>query len=593
MNRNLSDGRSPFAPHHRTLLQATTVPIMNPRRALLAMLIASGYSLPAASAGCLDWLFCKSTPYPAPTAVGVAPAGSVTPLGPAVPVGPPVQAPSGFGQFPTQTAPYQAAMNPWATSQFNNPSVLSGMPVNPNAAQISGFRGVTPPPATLPAVTPTWWGSTAPQTSYNAAAAYQAPALVPPPATASGWSHPMQTTPLPPPGYEGGLFGKVWGNGYDTNVNNVPTTVYRPVQQIDPQTGQMVIVQQPCTTTTQQVQRTPYSTLQPAPVPAPQGYAGEPSCGRETPNYYAPGAVAPPATYAPPTSTAPPTGYAPPATNVLPPTGYASPPASYAPPTTVLPPAGYVAPPTTTYAPPTTSYPNGYGSGATGSGVTQATALDASPTPPGYGTGASNSLGVTLPPPPTQGSASGSYSAPTTNGYSGSSTSGSASGSTGSATSGSGSSGSGSTSSDASKVEQPRLESPPLSSNYNQGSAWGTPNTPSKSVSAKYSDLPPIPASDDYQPPAWNGSGTSGGTYPAGQQPASQTPRISPPSWNDRTAMRIGEPLRGPIEPAPAVTQASWQQSQPAPQSAPAPRANSQAEPRDDGGWVALPSTGR
>lgn len=535
------------------------------------MLIAGGYSLPTSEAGCLDWLFCKSTPSPAPTAVGIAPMGSVTPLGPAVPVGPPVQFQGGVSQFPTQTAPYQAAMNPWGPAQFNNPSVLSGMPVNPNAAQISGFRGVMPPPTTtMPAVAPTWWGSTAPQTSYNAAAAFQAPATVQPPTTTGNWSHPMQTTPLPPPEYQGGVFGKVWGNGYDTSVNNVPTTVFRPVQQIDPQTGQMVIVQQPCTTTTQQVQRTPYSTMQPAPVPtAPQTYAGEPNCGREMPNYYGPGAVAPPATYAPQTNTAPPTGY----------------------------------------APQSSTYPNGYGSGTIGSGVTQATALDAATTN-GYRTSTPNSLGVTLPPPPTgsysapatgsytapatgsySAPATGSYSAPATGSYSAPATGGSSS--TGSGTTGTGSSTT--TPTDASKVEQPRLEAPPLSSNYNQGSAanpgsaWGTPNTPSKSVSAKYSDLPPIPASDAYQPPAWNGSGAGGGTNPSGQPSATPAPRISPPSWNDRTAMRIGEPNRVVNEPSPTVAPASWQQPYSTPQPAPVKR----TPPRDDSGWVALPPAGR
>jgi len=264
------------------------------------------------------------------------------------------------------------------------------------------------------------------------------------------------------------------------------------------------------------------------------------------PNYYGPGAVAPPATYAPQTNTAPPT----------------------------------------TYAPQSSTYPNGYGTGTIGSGVTQATALDAAAATNGYGTSTPNSLGVTLPPPPT-----GSYSAPATGSYSAPATGGSSS--TGSGTTGTGSSTT--TPTDASKVEQPRLEAPPLSSNYNQGSAanpgsaWGTPNTPSKSVSAKYSDLPPIPASDAYQPPAWNGSGAGGGTNPSGQPSATPAPRISPPSWNDRTAMRIGEPNRVVNEPSPTVAPASWQQPYSTPQPAPVKR----TPPRDDSGWVALPPAGR
>lgn len=558
------------------LLTPISDTLMNPRRALLAVLIAGGQSLPA-SAGCFDWLFCKKPVQPAPFAVGAVPPTTITPLGPPVPIGPPVQV---SGVQPMVAQPYAAAFSGNFPTVVNNPSVITGLPVNPTAPQVSAFRGTAQPiPTTIPATPQSWWGSSAPQTSFNAAAAYQAPAASQ--VAPGSWTHPMQTNPAVPPETSSGWHGMKFGNSYQTTYNNVPTTVFRPVQQIDPATGQVVIVQQPCTTTTQQVQRTPTSTVQHVPAtPPPAPYGSEVGCGTETLGY--PGGV-----------------------------------------------------PYPSQAAPQASYPSSGGSygsygdaGAVGSGVSQATSIQPPPSVYGYG---NSQIPSTSPQPLTGSSLSNGYSATpypsngSNNGYTGQSPAGQgyqaapsypaapsqptapsypAAPSYPSSPNGT-SAPNGNGTSDSSAVEQPRLEAPPLSSArppVTGGSDFGSSTTPSTSVSTKYSDLPPIPATDDYQPPAWNGVRPNGarpnGTTPAPTtqpgQSDSMKPKISPPSWADRTAMRTNEPTREPVrEPgyqaSHAATPSGWQRpvtSAPAPPTIAPPK-------RDDGGWVAAGPTGR
>ncbi len=74
------------------------------------------------------------------------------------------------------------------------------------------------------------------------------------------------TPPQPPRGLRG-LFSRWFGTGYQTSYYSAPVTYYRPVTAVDPVTGGAVIVQQPCTSSEQQVQRTPYTTFQ-SPPPA-------------------------------------------------------------------------------------------------------------------------------------------------------------------------------------------------------------------------------------------------------------------------------------------------------------------------------------
>jgi hypothetical protein len=330
----------------------------------------------------------------------------------------------------------------------------------------------------------------------------------------------------------GGVLGKVFGNNYQTNYNNVPTTVFRPVQQIDPTTGQIVIVQQPCLTNTQQVQRTPYTSLQPAPVAQP--YYGEPTCGNEPPQYQAPSQYAP--QYAPSQQYAPSAQY-PPQSGMSAPNGYAS-------------------------------------GGAVGSGVTQSSALDST-----YGGTSGNSYnGYVTPipstdPAPLQGypgsqtilppvvNPNGStYPNGSTNGY-------------GQPT-------------DQSRVEQPQLGA----NNWNRSNdgAYSAQRslpmtTPSTNVSSKYSDLPPIPASDDYRPPAWDNNPKSlAHPFEADTaRPVTPSPAISPPSWNDRTAQRLTEPRDGEQ----SARYASQSQSRIA---APQNVAPLRPTKRNDGGWFPI-----
>jgi len=676
---------------------------MNSRRALLAVLIAGGQSLPV-SAGCFDWLFgCKTTPQPTPFAVGVMPQTTITPLGPPVPVGQPFittpQTSMGFvqpmggavAQFPVAgSQPYATAFSGNFVSPMvvNNPSVLSGMPVNPNAPQVSAFRGMAQPMQTAP-VTNTWWGATAPQTSFNAAAAYNAPAAAP---VASGtWTHPMQVSPTQPPETSNGWFGMKQGNSYQTTYNNVPTTVYRPVQQIDPATGQMVIVQQPCQTTTQQVQRTPTSTLQHVPTTPPASpYSAEPGCGNEFPGY--PGGVTYPTQPAPQANYQGSTSY-PGAAGSYDADGYGS---GVSQATSVQPPAaGYGANgygtngygtngynsqiPSTAPQPLSGTYSDGYsGSGSTGNGYygqgsSTSPSTSASPSYPaapsypttpaapsspngsgGYGdastveqprlqapplgsSGSSSSGSSSSNYPSDNGSSSGYQSG---NGSSGNSSSGSypsggssssnypADNSSGNYSSGSGSSNnysSGSNSSASSSSNDSstgsyssenrstgnygstpgssstssgsgtgKYDSSSYSSGSNSSSSYSTPSNP---VSSTYSDLPPIPAADDYEPPAWNGTNPNGNRPQQGSpaqpgQPGSATPRISPPSWADRTAMRTNEPLREPGYDSArrgeatsnrAATPSAWQRASFPPANPPAP---AQPPKRDTGGWV-------
>jgi len=256
------------------------------RRALAAFLIASSSGVPA-QAGCLDWLFNKNAATTPTTGFAMQP--TVTAVGPLTPVGPPVISQgyiAGFAPFGGSPSTSLAGLSPAAAAQapafgapafggvagaafvgpIDNPSVLTGRPVMQTSAMQPSFNSMGQP-------------------------------MLPPAA---------MTPPMQPSG-PASWFSKMIGNDYQSSYNNVPTTTFRPVTQIDPATGAMVTVQQPCTSTTQQLQRSPYSSLQPA-TGAITPYYGEPTCGSEParylpPNTYAPQAYAPqtyaPQTYAP------------------------------------------------------------------------------------------------------------------------------------------------------------------------------------------------------------------------------------------------------------------------------------------------------
>jgi len=465
------------------------------RRALLAAILATSTAMPA-DAGCLDWLFGKqsTTPY----AVGFAPQTTVTPVGPLTPMGAPVFSSPVTSGFAPQTAaftPYAAgfassfqginpasaaqapafgSLNPFGTlGPVDNPSVLTGQPVMQTSAMQPSTMAFNGMPLALP------------------------PAAMAPPAQPSASSS---------------WFGKMLGSDYQTSYYGVPTTTYRPVTQIDPTTGAMVTVQQPCTSTTQQVQRSPYASLQPAQTAPAVPYYGEATCGNEPPRY------APPSSYGAPSPFQPQAGYPPvgnysqpsgvsQATAIAPSNGYATP--GYgAPNYGTQGYGGYAAPiPSTApyngampYQPqntqPLSGYPGTY-SGAAPSDTSPLAApqLDSmrpawstSTTPPtNFGpTGTFNSPATGLPSIPPSAYPSTSY--PSSLAPSASTPLPMPPSSTGT------------------------LEAPPLPttsawpdrSAINKGTHFSATNSLATKADDKYSDIPPIPASNDYAPPNWS-----------------------------------------------------------------------------------------
>ncbi|MGV3482832.1 MAG: hypothetical protein ACO1RT_00290, partial [Planctomycetaceae bacterium] len=258
---------------------------MNPkRRILFAALIATSATAPA-DAGCLDWLFkhhaTPTTPY------AVVPQTTVTPLGPPVLTGTSVA-----------PAPYAAGYAPYVAGYAPVPAAPAVAATAPYAAGYAPYTaGAAPYTALMPSV-----AAQAPAYAAAPVTAYSLPLNNPsvltgrPVMQTSATSY-MGGPALPPaavahaPQAPASWFGHMLGNNYQTSYYGAPTTTYRPVTQVDPTTGAVVTVQQPCTSVTQQVQRSPYTSLQPAPAPAPAPYYGEPTCGSEGARY------APPASY--------------------------------------------------------------------------------------------------------------------------------------------------------------------------------------------------------------------------------------------------------------------------------------------------------
>ena len=530
---------------------------MNSKRQSLAAILFATAQVAPAQAGCFDWLFGKSPDPVTPYTAGYAPPTTVIPIGPPVPVGAPIiTAPASVA--PSQL-PYSAAYAPnvsgqtaygapWNTLQsataaqapayaaampINNASVLTGRPVVPASALQQGYSA--------------YYGAV-PAANF----AYQQPVLLPPAAAA----------PAPQPSGVASWFGKYFGNNYQSSYYNVPTTLYRPVAQVDPTTGQTVIVQQPCTTTTQQLQRSPYASLQPVPVAQP--YYGEPVCGSEPvcggepPRYSAPNVYPAPSTYPAPNSYPAPASYS--AANAYPgATSNGWSPSDVSQATAIAPMNGSSSLP---YASPipTHSYPATINSGATGG--------DLAPIPqpelrsrPAWSTDAPMSSSTPLP------------------GYNGSVGSGSVgSSSLPAVPSNSGAAGG---SSNSGLMQAPPLLPPATStgSGWSSGSssapsswpqAWVQPSKPADANTQPkdaYSSIPPIPAATDYRAPAWSESKADAKptatdsnrlnpdfsktvNQPGGVEPRTASARIQPPSF-------------GPVAPIPP-------------------------KKRDDSGWVKL-----
>ncbi|MGB7327791.1 MAG: hypothetical protein WBD31_23135, partial [Rubripirellula sp.] len=272
--------------------------------ALLVLGITGAAASESASACCLtDWLFGRTaTPYSA----GYAPYGAnYTPIGtPQILTTPIGSTPYSAGYAPSYPADYASGytalpITPPAYSSgvfqaqrpayYDNPSVYTGLPTAANAQAgysvpiTNNYRGgmaasagnigaanayPTSPYSSGMPINSSYASPYSANYQSNYQSNYQAAA----PATMLPTT---QVAPLFPPQQQparSGLarfFGSIFGTNYSSSYRQAPVTYYRPVTSVDPMLGTTVTVQQPCTSSITQVQRTPYSSMlatQPAPI---------------------------------------------------------------------------------------------------------------------------------------------------------------------------------------------------------------------------------------------------------------------------------------------------------------------------------------
>ena len=282
------------------------------RRSIALLTIAiNTCSWSPASACCLtDWLFGRT---PSPYVVGFAPYGyapgysaGYAPVAAPYAANYPVATTTSVLQPSWGTAPPVQANGVYQAQRptyYDNPSVYTGMPVaTPYAAARVPFGGV-------------YRGSTADTSSYFGAAnqypntytsggyvasygAAQVPVATSP-SVAPGLplsvttptgapAYALPATPVQPlfeptapqPGGLARFFGSMFGTSYRSSYYRAPITYYRPATSIDPVSGTTVTVQQPCTSYAQQLQRTPYSSLQ-----GPSTTYAQPAPGCSAPVY--------------------------------------------------------------------------------------------------------------------------------------------------------------------------------------------------------------------------------------------------------------------------------------------------------------------
>lgn len=235
------------------------MPARSKRRNLLALLAAAvtatSWGAADASACCLtDWLYGRQPAYavaPVPVIDGTAPyAAGYTPYTASV-AG---VYKAGYTPLLTTTgaaSTYSVQRPAYGAVPLDNPSVYTGLPV------ASGYRGLATPGNSFYGtgnMYPNTYGSATPTvTSLR-------PDLAAP-AVATAVPERNFATPI-----RSGLarfFDSLLGTGYRTSYYTAPITYYRPATTIDPVSGTTVTVQQPCASTVQQIQRTPYATLEP------------------------------------------------------------------------------------------------------------------------------------------------------------------------------------------------------------------------------------------------------------------------------------------------------------------------------------------
>lgn len=249
------------------------MPARGKRRTLIALIATAVATLPLdtprASACCLtDWLYGRQPTYaaaPVPITTGMPYTASYTPY---------------TASYAPSTASYTAGYTPLLTGggtnsaysvqrpaygavPLNNPSVYTGMPV------ATGYRGLSTPANSFYGT-----GNVYPNNYPSASGGVTAmrPAVGPSVSPTTGYPTPIRS----------GLsrfFSSLLGTGYRTSYYTAPITYYRPATSVDPITGTTVTVQQPCASTVQQLQRTPYATFQPQSVGGAFPSDGVQPCG--------------------------------------------------------------------------------------------------------------------------------------------------------------------------------------------------------------------------------------------------------------------------------------------------------------------------
>lgn len=201
---------------------------------------------PPAEAGCLcDWLFGRRPAYAAAAIPVAPPAYSANFVAPA--------APAASYSLPTTVAPPTTTVAP--TTSY--------------AAQMPAY-GAAPAPTGYSS----YYGTAAPATSfYGTGNVY--PAAAAPVSYAAAY---RGQSVVAEPVYRGGLLGWLFGTNYRTRAYPAQVTYYRPQTVLNPATGAANVVQQPCTSTQYQIQRTPYAGLQPATTAPLGGMAPAAAC---------------------------------------------------------------------------------------------------------------------------------------------------------------------------------------------------------------------------------------------------------------------------------------------------------------------------
>ncbi|TWT68146.1 hypothetical protein [Crateriforma conspicua] len=262
------------------------MPFRHTKIALLAAALTP-LSGSVADACCLtDWLYGRPTPVYAagyagyPTYTAARPPGSLPIATPVV--GQPAYNAQTSYMLPITTPTASAYSLQRPTYSIDNPSVYTGQPVTSaytaNSVPLSTYRGATT------TSNPIYGTGNVYPTNYQARTSYQVPVTTLPPTVNSGAAGvvpvppsalpatgvaPVYATPVQP--RESGLrrfFSNLFGTNYRSSYYPAPVTYYRPATTVDPITGTTVTIQQGCASTVQQLQRTPYNSLQ-----APMGGA--------------------------------------------------------------------------------------------------------------------------------------------------------------------------------------------------------------------------------------------------------------------------------------------------------------------------------